>query len=153
MPEKPRPISIPLNNIPDLGALAYKREAPEAPATPYDNIPITVETVPNSCLYEIFRGEAIMLLAIAKEMSDMLAQGKLPVGIPAQYVPILIQTQASLGHAKATLALAAAQMAATEIAAQGRTPIKRWYGPDGSIDTGYGREYFEARLGEQQQKG
>lgn len=134
--------------VPDLGAIAAIAKA-QAQVHPWAGIPIDVNKIPVSCLFDIFMSESIDLANQASNIHNVLANGKLPTDAAGRPVPERIATNIATqmierSGIKATLALACATMAQTE------TSVPRWRGPDGQRESGYAATYYEAELAARQ---
>lgn len=143
--------------VPDLAAIAAQRAA-EA-ANPWHGIQINVNRIPPSALFDIFLTESIEASNQAVAIANMMANGTLPKTpdgrpIQASAAAMLVQTTLAIANQKATLANACAAMALalTSAATAAETyktldisadpTLPRWYGPDGSKETGWAAVYL-----------
>jgi len=102
--------------IPDLGAIRARKQAEAQQAANT----VEIDTVPNSCLYELFRTDSVQALARAAQLVNAITSGQVAQaalskgvdpGIEVQNAMIAIEFNNALGQQRATLALAAATMA------------------------------------------
>ena len=142
---------------------AAKQAAMEA--NPLSQVPVIVQEIPDSALYDLFRGESlsagntatILAQALIANNLDAVAHilnvnfsGPMPPSFKQalpQLAQMHLQVLLSAAEQKATLALAAATMTATMAAIQ-PTDAVRWYGSDGKLESGYAATYIARKRAE-----
>lgn len=126
--------------VPDLAAIAAK---PAIAQHPWAGIPININLIPESCLFDLFLGESVDAANNAIAIANTLAAGQAlsaPNGrpIPTAVANMILSMQLAIAQQKATLAHAAATMSLGDPGGE-RT---RWRGPDGTLETGWAARYY-----------